>query len=155
MTTTTNTTTNTTTEVSFVALSRVSGKSVTALEKLKAHSDNGASVGALIGANICRKAAIDQLASAGMAHTARELAGGNIRPAAALVAAKSGRAVTLMELNGKAPYSEWLRMGAQLRSLPQEGKTGKPTTAAKALQLWEQLQESASIIRSAKFEKLE
>jgi hypothetical protein len=149
--TTTATTTNISTEViSFQALSLLKGKGVTALEKADRHLANGAHIGALIANGVTRKALIDSLSEQGMRDTAHKLSTGNIRPAAALVAAKSGKAVTLMEVNGKAPYSEWLRMGAVLAAMPQSTNAGKPTAASKALALHTQLTEAATALRAVR-----
>jgi hypothetical protein len=135
-------------EVSFLALTTIKGKGVTSAQKVQAHINNGAHIGALIGAGIGRKASIDEIVNDGMQKTAHALSAGNIRPAAALVVAKSGQSVSLMEVDGKAPYSEWLRMGATLKACAQTTKSGKPTPAAKALALHVQLSEMAATIRA-------
>ena len=143
------------TNVTFQALSIVSGKGVTMADKVKAHVTNGADIGALVAQGVGRKAIIDSIGAEGMAKTVHELAHGNIRPASALVVAKSGKAVSIMEIDGKAPYSEWLRIRATLQGMTQATKAGKPTLAAKALALHTSLTEQASIIRADKFKKIE
>jgi hypothetical protein len=122
--------------VTFTGLVRVTGKNVTASHKLTGAIKNGADVGALVAAGKHRKAVIDRLAMQGRADTAHALSVGNIRPVCALLVEVSGKAVSLMEIDGKAPYSEFLRMGASLAALPQTNKAGKPTAAAKALDLY-------------------
>jgi hypothetical protein len=124
-------------------------------EKVKAHVSNGVEVGALLAVGVGRKAIIDAQGADGMAKTIHQLAHGNIRPAAALVVAKSGKAVSIMEIDGKAPYSEWLRIGATLKGMTQETKSGKPTLTAKALALHSSLTEQANIIRANKTQKIE
>lgn len=136
------------TNVSFQALSIVTGKGVTQADKIKAHIHNGAHVGALLAVSVGRKAIIDQIGQEGLNDTIHKLAHGNIIPASALVTAKSGKAVSLMLVDGKAPYSEWLRMGATLRSMVQVTEAGKPTSAAKSLELWEMLTSKASALRN-------
>jgi len=122
--------------VTFTGLVRVTGKGVTASHKLTGAIKNGAEVGALVAAGKHRKAVIDHLALQGRADTAHALSVGNIRPVCALLVEVSGKAVSLMEIDGKAPYSEFLRMGASLAAMPQVNKAGKPTPAAKALDLY-------------------
>lgn len=139
--------------VTFAALSVLSGKGVTAAQKAEQHVKNGASVGALIAAGVQRKALIAAVTAADVDATVRALAGGNIRPAAALVVAKSGKAVSLMEVNGKAPYSEWLRLGAALGQMTQTTKSGAATAPAKALALWQEYHDKAQAIRNAREEQ--
>jgi len=146
---------NVSTNVTFAALSIVSGKGTTMADKVKAHISNGADVGALVAQGVGRRAILESLGAEGMAKTVHQLAHGNIRAAAALIVAKSGKAVSIMEVDGKAPYSEFLRMGATLAAMPQETKTGKPTLAAKALALHISLTEQANIIRATKTQKIE
>lgn len=134
--------------VTFTALTLVSGKGVTAAQKAQQHVTNGANVGALIGAGVQRKALIGALVDQGMRDTAHALSVGNIRPAAALVTGKAGKAVSIMEINGKAPYSEWQRMGAALRQMVQTTNAGKPTAANKALVLFNQLTDMATAMRA-------
>ena len=143
------------TNVTFNALTIVSGKGVTMADKVKAHVSNGADIGALVAQGVGRKAIIDSIGAEGMAKTVHQLAHGNIRSAAALVVAKSGKAVSIMEVDGKAPYSEWLRIGATLQGMTQETKAGKPTMAAKALALHSSLTEQSNVIRASKTQKIE
>jgi hypothetical protein len=143
------------TNVTFQALTTVTGKGVTMADKVKAHISNGAEIGALLAQGVGRKAIIDAQGADGMAKTVHQLAHGNIRSAAALVVAKSGKAVSIMEIDGKAPYSEWLRIGATLQGMTQSTKAGKPTMAAKALALHTSLTEQAAIIRANKTQKIE
>ncbi len=138
------------TNVTFTALATVSGKGTTMANKVKQHVANGADIGALVAQGVGRKAILESIGSEGMAKTVHQLAHGNIRAAAALVVAKSGKAVSIMEVDGKAPYSEWLRIGATLKGMAQETKAGKPTLAAKALSLHASLTEQANIIRASK-----
>lgn len=133
--------------VSFAALSIVKGKGVTATAKVAAHLKNGADAGALIHAGVNKAHLVAAIAADGFDKTAHALSVGNIRPAAALVVAKTGAAVSLMEVNGKAPYSEWLRMGATLKGMAQSTKAGKPTAAAKGLALWQSLTDAAAAKR--------
>jgi hypothetical protein len=111
---------------------------------------NGANVGALLSANIGKKAIISQLANDGLNDTIHKLSAGNIRPACALIVAKSGKAVSIMEVNGKAPYSEFLRLGATLSGMAQYTKSGKPTNAKKALDLFNQLNNGAKALRETR-----
>ena len=134
----------------FASFAVAKGKGVTQADKVAQHVKNGAEVGALIGAGIGRKATIDAMVADGMGKTVHALSAGNIRPAVALVVAKSGHAVSILEENGKAPYSEWLRLGATLAQMPQQTKACKPTAASKALQLHTQLSEQAAAIRAAR-----
>ena len=143
------------TNVTFTALSTVTGKGVTMADKVKQHVSNGADLGALVAQGVGRKAIIDSIGTEGMAKTIHQLAHGNIRPASALVVAKSGKAVSIMEVDGKAPYNEWLRIGATLKGMVQVTKAGKPTMASKALALHSSLTEQANIIRADKFKKIE
>ena len=143
------------TNVTFTALATVSGKGVTMAQKVKAHISNGADIGALVAQGVGRKVILESIGSEGMAKTVHELAHGNIRPASALVVAKSGKAVSIMEVDGKAPYNEWLRIGATLKGMVQVTKAGKPTMASKALALHSSLTEQANIIRADKFKKIE
>jgi hypothetical protein len=143
------------TNVTFTALSTVSGKGVTMADKVKQHVANGADIGALVAQGVGRKSIIDSIGAEGMGKTIHQLAHGNIRSAAALVVAKSGKAVSILEENGKAPYSEWLRIGATLQGMTQTTKAGKPTLAAKALALHTSLTEQANVIRANKTQKIE
>lgn len=136
--------------VSFSALSVVTGKSVTMATKVQNHIKNGAHVGALLASGIGRKSIISEIAHEGMADTIHKLASGNIRPAVALVVAKSGKACSIMEVNGKAPYSEWLRLGATLSGMTQATKAGKPTQAAKAFDLFNKLDNGAKAVRETR-----
>jgi hypothetical protein len=131
----------------FVALSTVTGKSVTVAQKVENHIKNGANVGALLSAGIGKKVIIEQLAREGLADTVHKLSAGNIRPACALIVAKSGKSVSIMEIDGKAPYSEFLRLGATLAGMAQTTSKGKLTPAGKALELFNQLSEGAKAIR--------
>lgn len=139
--------------IGFLALSTVTGKGVTQAQKVAQHRANGAEVGALVAAGIGRKVIIDELAADGLNKTIHALAHGNIRPAAALVVAKSGKSVSIMEIDGKAPYSEFLRLGATLQGMAQHNKAGKPTPAAKAFALWQTLKSGADMLRAEKFNK--
>ena len=143
------------TNVTFTALTTVSGKGVTMADKVKQHVSNGADIGALVAQGVGRKSIIDSIGAEGMGKTIHQLAHGNIRSAAALVVAKSGKAVSILEENGKAPYSEWLRIGATLQGMTQTTKAGKPTMAAKALALHMSLTEQANVIRANKTQKIE
>jgi hypothetical protein len=143
------------TNVTFTALTTVSGKGVTMAQKVQQHVANGADIGALVAQGVGRKSIIDSIGAEGMSKTIHQLAHGNIRSAAALVVAKSGKAVSILEENGKAPYSEWLRIGATLKGMVQETKAGKPTLAAKALALHMSLTEQANVIRANKTQKIE
>ena len=67
--------------VTFAALAIVSGKGTTAADKVKAHLNNGAELGALLSAGVGRKAIIDEMSQSGIEKTVQALAGGNIRPA--------------------------------------------------------------------------
>jgi hypothetical protein len=136
--------------ITFSALAVLTGKGVTGADKARQHLANGASAGALIAAGVQRKALLSAVTAEAVDATVRALAGGNIRPAAALVVAKSGKAVSLLEVNGKAPYSEWLRLGAALGAMVQVTKAGKATTAAKALALWQEYHDAAQAIRNAR-----
>lgn len=136
--------------VTFSAIALVKGKGVTAAAKVAQHVQNGADMGALLANGIGRAAIVKALSDDGTEKTVHALSVGNIRPAAALVAAKSGHAVSLMEVNGKAPYSEWLRMGATLKGMAQATKSGKPTSAAKGLALWQSLTSAAAAKREAR-----
>jgi hypothetical protein len=143
------------TNVTFQALTLASGKGVTMAQKVQAHVNNGAEIGALLAQGVGRKAIIDAQGADGMSKTLHQLAHGNIRSAAALVVAKSGKSVSIMEIDGKAPYSEWLRIGATLKGMAQSTKAGKPTMASKALALHASLTEQAAIIRASKTQKIE
>jgi hypothetical protein len=143
------------TNVTFTALTTVTGKGVTMAQKVQQHVNNGADIGALVAQGVGRKAILESIGSEGMGKTIHQLAHGNIRPAAALVVAKSGKAVSILEENGKAPYSEWLRIGATLQGMTQTTKAGKPTMASKALALHSSLTEQANIIRANKTQKIE
>jgi hypothetical protein len=134
----------------FVAMSVVTGKTVTMADKLQNHIKNGANVGAMLSANIGKKAIIEQLGAEGLHDTIHKLSAGNIRPAVALIVAKSGKAVSIMEVNGKAPYSEFLRLGATLSGMAQYTKSGKPTSAKKALELFNQLNNGAKALRETR-----
>ena len=134
--------------VTFTGLVRVTGKGVTAGQRLTGAVKNGADVGALIDAGKYRKAAINALALEGFNRTAHALSVGNIRPVCALLVEVSGKAVSFMEIDGKAPYSEFLRMGASLAALPQVSKTGKPTAASKALTLYTEYKKCADTFRA-------
>ena len=134
--------------VTFTGLVRVTGKHVTAAQKLAGAVNNGVEVGALVAAGKHRKAVIDHLAQQGRAATVHALSVGNIRPVCALLVEISGKAVSLMEIDGKAPYSEFLRMGATLSALPQVNKAGKPTPAAKALALFTEYRDLATEMRA-------
>ena len=146
---------NAVSNVTFTALTTVSGKGVTMADKVKQHISNGADIGALVAQGVGRKSIIDSIGAEGMGKTIHQLAHGNIRSAAALVVAKSGKAVSILEENGKAPYSEWLRIGATLQGMTQTTKAGKPTLAAKALALHSSLTEQANILRASKTQKIE
>lgn len=132
----------------FQGLTIVTGKGTTPQNKLAQHVANGANVGALLYAGVNRKTITDSLGLEGMQATIKALAGGDIRPASALIVAKSGKSVSIMEIDGKAPYSEFLRLGATLRTMPQLTKAGKPTNAAKALALFDQLTAGSQALRS-------
>jgi hypothetical protein len=134
----------------FVAMSVVTGKTVTMADKVQNHIKNGANVGAMLSANIGKKAIIEQLGNEGLNDTIHKLSAGNIRPACALIVAKSGKAVSIMEINGKAPYSEFLRLGATLSGMAQYTKAGKPTNAKKALDLFNQLNNGAKALRETR-----
>ena len=146
---------NAVSNVTFTALTTVSGKGVTMADKVKQHISNGADIGALVAQGVGRKSIIDSIGAEGMGKTIHQLAHGNIRSAAALVVANSGKAVSILEENGKAPYSEWLRIGATLQGMTQTTKAGKPTLAAKALALHSSLTEQANILRASKTQKIE
>ena len=136
--------------VTFEALPVLSGKGVTALQKVEQHQKNGADVRALMAAGISKSAIVKAQAIAGFRDTAHALSAGNIRPAYAVVVAKLGKAQNLLTEDGKAPYSEWLRLGAVIRGMAQQTTAGKPTTAAKALALWEEYQSAAAELRAAR-----
>ena len=133
--------------ISFDSLPVIAGKGSTIEQKVQQHLKNGANVGALMAINVGKKALIADISSEGMADTVHKLASGDIRPAVALITAKGGQALSIMSVDGKAPYSEWLRIGATLRGMPQASKTGKLTSAAKALALFNQLSEGAKVVR--------
>ena len=143
------------TNVTFTALSTITGKGTTMADKVKQHVNNGADIGALVAQGVGRKAIIESIGADGMSKTIHQLAHGNIRPAAALIVAKSGKAVSILEEDGKAPYSEWLRIGATLKGMVQVTKAGKPTMAAKALALHTSLTEQDNILRASKTQKIE
>ena len=143
------------TNVTFTALSTVTGKGITLAQKVQQHVNKGAELGALVAQGVGRKSIIDSIGAEGMSKTIHQLAHGNIRPAAALVVAKSGKAVSILEEGGKAPYSEWLRIGATLQGMTQSTKAGKPTAASKALALHSSLTEQANILRASKTQKIE
>jgi hypothetical protein len=131
--------------VTFNAYTVAKGKSPAKLAHAIAQ---GADAGALLAIGKHRKAIITTLAHAGEEATITALSHGNIRPACAALTDLSGKAVTLMEIDGKAPYSEFLRMGAALAQFPQLTKTGKPTSAAKALAKFTEWRDAASAIRA-------
>lgn len=141
------------TTVTFTALPTLKGK-VAAVDKVRQHLVNGVEVGALLSANVGRKAVLAEIARDGEEKTVHALASGNIRPATALVVAVAGSSVTLMEVGGKAPYSEWLRLGANLMQMPQITKAGKPTKAAKALAIWENYTDKATALRAAREKRI-
>jgi hypothetical protein len=134
----------------FVAMSVVTGKTVTMADKVQNHIKNGANVGAMLSANIGKKAIIEQISNEGLNDTIHKLSAGNIRPAVALIVAKSGKAVSIMEIDGKAPYAEWLRLGATLSGMTMYTKAGKPTNAKKALDLFNQLNDGAKALRDSR-----
>jgi hypothetical protein len=140
--------------VTFSALAVRTGKAVTAHDKLAQHVQNGANAGALIGAGVQRKAAISAIVATGERDTIHALASGNIRPAAAVIVAKMGKAISLMEIDGKAPYSEWLRIGATLKGMVQFTTSGKATGANKALALWQTYTDGASAIRAQREKRI-
>lgn len=136
--------------VTFEALAIVSGKGTTALQKVEQHRKNGADLAALIHAGINKNAIVKAQAAAGFRDTAHALSAGNIRPAYAVVVAKLGKAQNLLTEDGKAPYSEWLRLGAVIRGMAQQTSAGKPTTAARALDLWEEYHSAAAEMRATR-----
>ena len=136
--------------VTFEAIAIVSGKGTTALQKVEQHKKNGADIRALMAAGINKSAIVKAQALAGFRDTAHALSAGNIRPAYAVVVAKLGKAQNLLTEDGKAPYSEWLRLGAVIRGMAQQTSAGKPTTAAKALALWEEYHNAAAEMRAAR-----
>jgi len=131
--------------VTFNALTRVTGK---APAKVAHAIAQGADAGTLLAIGKHRRAIIGSIALAGEQATIRELSHGNIRPACAALVELSGKAVTLMEIDGKAPYSEFLRMGAALAQFQQLTKAGKPTSAARALAKFTQWRDQASALRA-------
>jgi len=131
--------------VTFNAYTVAKGKSP---EKLAHAIAQGADAGTMLAIGKHRKAIIDTLAQSGEQATITALSHGNIRPACAALTDLSGKAVTLMEIDGKAPYSEFLRMGAALAQFPQLTKTGKPTSAAKALAKFTEWRDAASAMRA-------
>lgn len=136
--------------VTFEALPILSGKGTTALQKVEQHQKNGADLRALLAAGINKSAIVKAEAAAGFRDTAHALSAGNIRPAYAVVVAKLGKAQNLLTEDGKAPYSEWLRLGAVLRGMTQQTGAGKPTAAAKALALWEEYHNAAAEMRAVR-----
>jgi hypothetical protein len=131
--------------VTFNAYTVAKGKSPAKLSHALAQ---GADAGTMLAIGKHRKAIIDTLAQSGEQATITALSHGNIRPACAALTDLSGKAVTLMEIDGKAPYSEFLRMGAALAQFPQLTKTGKPTSAAKALAKFTEWRDAASAMRA-------
>jgi len=131
--------------VTFNAYTVAKGKSPAKLAHALAQ---GADAGTMLAIGKHRKAIIDTLAQSGEQATITALSHGNIRPACAALTDLSGKAVTLMEIDGKAPYSEFLRMGAALAQFPQLTKTGKPTSAAKALAKFNEWRDAASAMRA-------
>lgn len=136
--------------VTFEAYTLATGKGVTVADKIAQHIRNGADTGALIAAKVNRTAIIGAIAADGMAKTAHALASGNIRPAVALIIAKAGKGDSVLTEDGKAPYSEWVRLGAVLRQRAQATTAGKPTAAARAVALHDQLTQAAADIRAAR-----
>jgi hypothetical protein len=131
--------------VTFNAYTTVKGSSI---DKFNHALDQGANLGTLLAIGKHRKSVLAATAYAGEQATITALSHGNIRPACAALTDLSGKAVTLMEIDGKAPYSEFLRMGAALAQFPQMTKTGKPTSAAKALAKFNEWRDSASAMRA-------
>lgn len=131
--------------VTFQAYTTVKGKSI---DKFNHALDQGANLGTLLAIGKHRKSVIAITAYAGEQRTITALSHGNIRPACAAITDLSGKAVTLMEIDGKAPYSEFLRMGAALAMFPQLTKTGKPTNAAKALAKFNEWRDASSAMRA-------
>jgi hypothetical protein len=134
----------------FSAIALVKGKGVTASHKFSNALANGADVGALAHVGKHRKEILARMGHDGFGRVAHALSVGNIRPACAVLAEVSGNAVSLMEVDGRAPYSEFLRLGATLAALPAVGKTGKPTAAAKAHAIWAQYRDVAKTLRDAR-----
>jgi hypothetical protein len=149
-TSTTSTTTTASTEMGFVALAVLKGKGTTTLQKANSHIGNGAHIGALVAQGIARKAIVDDMASAGMALTIHALSVGNIRPAMALVIARWGKAYSMLTEGGKAPYSEWRRLGAILAQEPRYTKAGKLTPAGKAHVLFRELSAASAAVREGR-----
>lgn len=136
--------------VAFESFAIAKGKGVTQYEKIDQAVKNGAHMGALLAVGKHRKAIIEAIATNGVEKTVHDLASGNIRPAYAAVVEVSGKAESMLTEDGKAPYSEWLRLGATLRDRAQRTSSGKPTTAAKALELWEDYTQQAAAIRATR-----
>lgn len=135
------------TNVQFTTLAVLKGKGLTQADKVSQHVKNGAHTGALVAVGVGRKAIVEAMGADGIKRTIAALAGGNIRPAAALIVARHGKALAIMEEDGKAPYSEWLRLGATLRGMAHTTDAGKPTSAGKAMSLWTMLTDGAQALR--------
>lgn len=144
------TATATSTEVGFVALAIRKGKGVTAIQKAENHLNNGAFKGALMAQSIGRKAIVDDMATEGMMLTVHALSVGNIRPAMALIIAKWGKPYSMLTESGKAPYSEWLRLGATLGTEKRTNAAGKLTPAGKSYDLFQHLSAQSASLRESR-----
>ena len=136
--------------IAFETFAVAKGKGITATDRLNQALKNGAEVGALLANGRHKKAVIAAIAAQGTEKTIHDLASGNIRPAYAAVVDIAGKAESMLTEGGKAPYSEWLRLGATLKGRKQITASGKPTAASKALALWERYTAEAAAIRAAR-----
>lgn len=97
---------------------------------------------------IARLAVHAQVKEDGLNKTIHQLSAGNIRPAATLIRDMSGGEVTITEVDGKAPYAEWVRLGATLQGLAQEDLGSRSSRAAQALIWWNILDAGSQALRT-------
>lgn len=144
------TTTTAAPAIAFETFAVAKGKGVTAADRMTQALKNGAEVGALLANGRHKKAVIAAIAAQGTEKTIHDLASGKIRAAYAAVVDIAGKSESMLTEGGKAPYSEWLRLGATLKGREQTTASGKPAAAAKALALWERYTAEASAIRATR-----
>ena len=126
--------------IEFQSLAIVTGKGVTAIDRIRAREAIGLPVAVQASLNIDRKQSLEALRGDALYSAARALAGGHAGKACTIVGLAGKSKECLMLVNKEVPFTEFLRLVATLEAKPQTTAKGHPTPASKALAL-------ASIIR--------
>lgn len=106
---------NTPSVTTFTALAVSRGKGANAHTKMVLAVNQGAYVGALVGASVGRKAHIDALVSRDQSAMAHAVAGAQYARPMATIVAISARPFTFSETAGGIPRADWLRLREELK----------------------------------------